>query len=227
MFGRIVLGVILWSASTCIGHSQQSSAQQNSVSTTASFDVSYPNFTYQITVPSLRQLNFKNLKVFWSPGDKLERGVELHNGTFERSHVDDFERVELDSVDFLDSPDKKSTSAVISLDWIDCGGSCTHVGIAQVFEIRRGRPTVTQRIEYDRSALGTGQSFNEMTRILHIIGRTDDHSPNCCPENLDVMRFDWDGGKFVFKAARTVPSLESQMKAIDRWEESEHPPQRH
>ena len=167
-------------------------------------DISYPNYRYSTKVSSLDNVDFKNLRVFWFSGTKPDSGARLRNGTFKHRGKGGYEEVNLDLVEFLDSQDGAVRHAVIDLDWHDCGGSCTVVGRVQVFALQSGHPTVVQEIEYDRHALGTGAHFDANTRTLTIIGRSDDHSPNCCPKTLDVVRFEWNGGELVFRGAETV-----------------------
>lgn len=89
------------------------------------------------------------------------------------------------------------------------------VGKVQVFTLRDQHPSIVQQIEYDRHAEGTGATFNSMTGHLDIVARTDEPSPNCCPKHLDILRFDWNGNRFVPKASKRIASIESEIEFID------------
>jgi hypothetical protein len=101
------------------------------------------------------------------------------------------------------------------LHWMDCGGSGTTVGKIQVFALRDGHPTIIQQIEYDRHAAGVSDSFEPWNGRLIIVGRSNDPSPNCCASRLDVMRFDWNGARFVLKVSKKIPSIESELESVD------------
>jgi hypothetical protein len=171
----------------------------------SSYDIFYPNYRYAARVSSIRDVDFKNLTVFWRPGDRTDRGAKLRNGAFKNKYKNGYEGVNLDLLKFLDQRGDRAQRAVVDLAWQDCGGSCTDVGLVQVFELRSGFPTVVQEIEYDRHAPGTGVSFDPKSKILTVTGRSSDPSPNCCPKSIDVMRFEWDGQHFLFAGSKSVP----------------------
>lgn len=186
-------------------------AQQASTPVLSYDDISYPKYRYAENVSSLHKVDFKNLKVFWFAGEEPDSGAKLRNGAYQRKSRDkSYQKVNLDLVEFLDRPESSGQYAVIDLESWDCGGSCTVVGRVQVFDLQAGHPTVAQEIEYDRHALGTGVQFDPRTQVLTIVGRSNDDTANCCPKNLDVMRFDWDGKKFVFRSAETEPVADSK-----------------
>jgi hypothetical protein len=203
--GPFVFGLFLmWMAGSSI-------AQQPSTPMLSYDDISYPKYRYAASVSSLHKVDFKNLKVFWFAGEEPDSSAKLRNGAYQRKSKDNgYEKVNLDLIEFLDPPDGGEQHAVIDLEWWDCGGSCTVVGRVQVFEVQAGHPTVVQEIEYDRHAPGTGVQFDPRTQVLTIVGRSTDHTPNCCPKNLDVMRFDWDGKKFAFRGAETKPVTDTR-----------------
>lgn len=175
-----------------------SSFTQDSTEAKGSYDETFPNYRYKIKVPSIRDVDFKNLKVSWH-----NSGVKLRDGSYKQKLKFGSEEVRLDLSAFLDSRDGGTINhAVIDLDWRDCGGTCTVMGRVQVFELRSGHPIVVQEIEYDRRAPGTGVRFDRESQTLTLTGRTDERTPDA--EHLDVMRFEWDGKNFVFKDAKTV-----------------------
>jgi hypothetical protein len=177
-----------------------SSFAQDSSEAKGSYDATFPNYRYGMKVSSIQDVDFKNLKVSWHGN-----GIKLRDGGYKQQLKFGNEEVHLDLSAFLDSPGGGTINhAVIDLDWHTCGGTCTVVGRIQILELRSGHPTVVQQIEYDRRAPGTGVRFDRESQILTLTGRTDDHSPDCCPESVDVMHFEWDGKNFVFKDAKTV-----------------------
>lgn len=178
-------------------------AQQ--VSARAAYDISYPNLQYNEVVSSLRDLDFRNMKVFWH-----DDGVRLQGAAFERKRNGTYEEVHLDLLEFPDQPAGANYYAVTDLKWADCGGSCTEVGLVQVFELQSNHPVLVQEIEYERHAAGTGAHWDQRTNTLTILGRSNDGSPNCCPQSLDVMTFRWDGKRFAFGGSTRVPAVETK-----------------
>ena len=197
----VVALFLIWTSGSSV-------AQQTSAPMLSYDDISYPNYRYATSVSSLHKVDFKNFKVFWFAGEEPDSGAKLRNGTYQRRSKDGYQKVNLNLVEFLDPPESREQHAVIDLEWWDCGGSCTVLGRVQVFELQAGHPTVTQEIEYDRHAPGTAVQFDPKTQTLTIIGRSNDHTPNCCPKNLDVMRFDWNGRNFAFRGAGTKPVMD-------------------
>ena len=163
------------------------------------YQVSYPEFQYGITVSSLRELDFRNLTVFWHRTDKPEPAVQLKDGSFARRYEPGGGGdVSLDLVKVLEG----GRYAVIDVMWRSCGGSCSENGLVQVFELVSGHPTVIEQIRYERHAPQTGASIDGSSRILTVSGRSSEPSPNCCPRSVDVMTFQWDGKQFVFTTSR-------------------------
>jgi hypothetical protein len=173
-------------------------------------DISYPNYRYQVRVSSLHSVDFQNFKVFWFDGEKPDRGARLRNGAFLRRFDGGLERVKLHKVNFIGPPQSREQRVVMDLSWSDCGGSCTVVGLVQVFELRAGHPTVVQEIEYDAGAEKAGVQFDPRSQVLTVKARRDDETPNCCPKTLDVMRFEWNGKEFVFRSAESEPVTNSK-----------------
>jgi len=167
------------------------------------YEILFPNYQYDISASSIRNIDFKNLTVFWYRIDELRPSAELSGGSFQRRHEGGSDDITLDLVKFLDDPGD-GRHAVIDLLWRSCGGSCSDNGLVQVFELRSGRPTVVEQIRYGRHAPETDASLDLKSKILTITGRSSEPSPNCCAKSLDVMNFEWDGQKFVFKGSNRV-----------------------
>jgi len=169
-----------------------------------SYEILVPNYQYDISASSIKDVNFKNLTVFWYRTDQLRPSAQLSAGSFQERYEGGSENVTLDFVKLLDDPSTPTPHAVIDLLWKSCGGSCSNNGLVQVFELRSGHPVVVQQIRYGRHAPGTGASLDLESRILTVTGRSSEPSPNCCPKSLDVMEFAWDGRKFVFKNMKSL-----------------------
>jgi hypothetical protein len=166
---------------------------------------SFPHFRYGGEVSSLREISFRNLKAHWFSGKRSDEGLDMRNGKAEQDwKTGGHERVTLDFVEFLNSVEGDARYALIGMEWHDCGGSCTVVGLIQVFELQSGHPTVVQQIEYDREAPGTGAKLDAGKKYLTVIGRSNDHTLHCCPSTVDIMRFEWDENKLTFKNSKTV-----------------------
>jgi len=176
---------------------------QPSGTTPPSYEISYPNYQYEITVPSLQDADFRNLTACWHRSD-LRRSVQLRNGTFQQNYDGGSDYVAVDLIRLFKPPGATEDRAVIDILWRSCGGSCSDNGLLQVFELRSGHPTVVEQIRYGRHAPNTGAILNTDSRILTITGRSSEPSPNCCPRSLDVMDFEWDGKEFHFKSSKRV-----------------------
>lgn len=169
------------------------------------YEISFPNYRYEATVSSLLEVDFKNLTLFWFGKHGPRRSAKLTNGSYERN--DEYhggEYITLDLLHFLDAEQKEASFAVIDIDWRNCGGSCSESGLAQVFAVQFGHPTVVEQIRYERHAPNTGANIGAVSKVLTLTGRSSEPSANCCPKSLDVMRFKWYGSGFEFAENKRV-----------------------
>lgn len=169
------------------------------------YEISFPNYRYEATVFSLQEVNFSNLTVFWFGKNGPRREVKLTNGRYEKD--DEYhggEYITLDLMKLLDAKQKEAEYAVIDIDWRTCGGSCSESGLAQVFAVQSGHPTVVEQIRYERHAPNTGASMNAASNTLILTGRSSEPSANCCPKSLDVMSFKWHATEFTFAERKRV-----------------------
>jgi hypothetical protein len=180
-------------------------AAQNPEEAKPNYEISHPSYQYGVTVPSMGDVDFKNLTVFWYGRDEPMPSARLLNTTFQQKYESGGgEEITLDLLKFLSLQGEIDRRAVIDLLWRSCGGSCSENGLVQVYELRSGHPTVVEQIRYERHAPGTGIKLEAGSRVLTVTGRSSEPSPNCCPKSLDVMTFGWDGKEFIFKGNKRV-----------------------
>ena len=180
-------------------------AAQSPTDASPNYQLSYPIYQYGFKATSIADVDFRNLTVFWHGEDKSERRARLRDGTFEQKYADGGgEKVIIDLVQSFTPPGEAQPRAVIDILWTSCGGSCSSHGLAQVFELRSGHPTVIEQIIYERHAPDTGAKFEMQSGLLILTGRSAEPSPNCCPKSLDVMAFEWGRKEFVFKNSKRV-----------------------
>jgi len=169
------------------------------------YEILFPNYQYQATVSSLQEVDFKNLTVFWFRKEGSPRSLKLTNGGYEKDdQYHGGEYITLDLMKFLAGNEQDARQAVIDIDWRSCGGSCSEFGLAQVFDLRSGHPTVIEQIRYERHAPNTGASMDLPSKVLTLTGRNAEPSANCCPRSLDVMSFKWSGKEFAFAERKRV-----------------------
>ena len=171
-------------------------------------DVCFPNRILRFNTENVCAVDFANTRVY---GENKGWTAELRNGKYERKSSVFYEWAKLDHVYCF----HHGRSALLVTVWMDCGGSCTNVGVAQLVAIRNGHPVITQQFAFNSDAQGTGVSFDEKSLKLVIIGRSDDHTPHCCPKSLDVVEYHLKGEVFVQeKLTRRSPN--STARASDR-----------
>jgi hypothetical protein len=168
------------------------------------YQISQPNYQYATTVSSLHDLdfnNFKKLTVFRPKDNKPDESVDLVNGKFSRKYPEGGGK-EVDLVQLRIT--NGGRRAVIDVLWRNCGASCADAGLVQVFELQADHPTVVEQITYDPDGPNTGIKLDAQSRVLTVTGRSAESAPHCCAKSLDVMNFEWDGGKFIFKDSERV-----------------------
>jgi hypothetical protein len=167
-------------------------------------DVSTPNRVLSLKAESACSVDFRNARVF---GENADYTAQLRNGKYEHKFNSGYESVSLDGV-FCIKPSsaEEGQYAVVITNWLDCGGSCSSIGVVQLLEIRRSHPVITQQFAFDSHAVGTGATFDEKSRTLRITGRSDDGSPNCCAKSFDAVTYQWQGDRFVQRDFMQVPA---------------------
>jgi hypothetical protein len=155
--------------------------------------------SYKGLYPSIQSVPFRDMALsvdgHWYP---------LKNGVFEFRAAGDYRRVELSKIQVIDGKTPSSTCTALSLRETTCGGSCANTGFVHVYAVEHGALTLKQELRYITDADGTGAWFDHDGQDLLIIARTDDGSPNCCPEHLDEARYHWDGSRYRLTGWKTV-----------------------
>jgi hypothetical protein len=166
---------------------QSANAQSGAV------QVSTDSVEYPVQADSLKTLHFKELKYLLG-----KKWIQLQNGTYSDKYTIGSTDVSLEDFWLFDLRDGAPRHALVSIYSINCGGSCSPEGYALLFTIRSGKLVQTQEFYYDSQAPGTGVSFDATSNKLTITGRSDDSTPNCCPQNLDVVTYEWKESRFKF-----------------------------
>ena len=163
--------------------------------------VSKPNRVLELTTSSVCGVDFRNTSIF----DEGRGSVPLSNGRY-KGEAGGLEEVNLNEIVCLERASAFEEHAMIIAEWTSCGGSCNSSGIVQVFELQGGHPVVTQQIDFDSHAKGTGAKFDKDSLTLTITGRSDDESPHCCPKSLDLVTYRWEGQQFEQRSYKRVPA---------------------
>jgi hypothetical protein len=200
MILRSAVALILMSAAIALRISAQERAAVPAI------DASEPNLSLEVAGDDPCQVDFRNIRMF---GENEEWTARFKNGKFKKEFRTGYYEASIEGVHCFRDPDKTKRRAVVITHWIDCGGSCTKIGVVQVFAVRLGHPTINQQFSFDSHAVRTGAKFSEKTGILTIVGRSNDGSANCCPEFFDVVTYQWQGNKFVQQSYRRVPASTS------------------
>jgi len=167
--------------------------------------VSFPNYHLPGTADDACSVDYGNMKLF---GEDRQWKAHLRNGKYEQKFNFGYQAAELKRVYCIDEGSDKY--AVIFVDWTDCGGSCLNTGVVQLIKVRAASLVVIQQFTFDSHAVGTGATFDKKSRVLSIIGRSDDGSPNCCAQNFDVVEFRWQGQKFIRQRFKRIPAPQEQ-----------------
>ena len=170
--------------------------------------VSKPNRVLEQFTESICRIDFRNSRIFLGKtysGDDWT--VLLADGTYEKDEDPGTERVDLKNVFCFDGGIGGREYALVITEWRTCGADCQMGGVVQVMELRNSRPVITQQIEFDSKAQRTGATFDAHSLSLTVIGRSrhEEDEAECCPKNLDVVAYRWDGEQFVQSSYKRVP----------------------
>ncbi len=147
------------------------------------------------SVSALRDVDFKN-RAYELNG----REVQVKGGVYKHQDSEGFEDITVRDIWFLTEPSDGSQFALVFMDDDSGSGSSNDKGVIQVFTVTRGRLQLVQELLFDEKANGVGARFDANSRRLTIRSRSDDGSPRCCPEYLDLAEFAWNGQGFVFNS---------------------------
>lgn len=93
-------------------------------------------------------------------------------------------------------------------EWGWYAASSSQSGVVQVFELRDGKVSITQQIDFDMHHGGhaVGASFDPNSRTI-TVRSVPYESPDgrCCPTYINIVTFRWDGQLFVSVRARRAP----------------------
>jgi len=183
--------------------SPQPSEAANVQPTVPAVTVSKPNRVLEQTIKSVCQIDFRNSRMFLSN----DWNALLTNGSYEK-HADlQSEYVNLGKVFCFNGGAGGDQYVLVTTEWRGCGADCQMTGVVQVFELRDGHPTIAQQIEFDSKAQGTGVIFDAESLTLTLVGRSrhEEDEAECCPKNLDVVTYRWEGQEFVQTSYKRVP----------------------
>jgi len=156
-------------------------------------EVSEPNVTMTESAEHICGFDFKNSHV--SQGE--DKSAVLTNGRYEKREDLSSESVDLENRYCFHAVDGIERALIVTK-WTGCGAHCQQTGVAQVFELRNNHPFITQEIVFDLNAQGAAATFDEDSLKLTIAGRYyDPGDGQCCPKNLEVVGYRWQGHKFV------------------------------
>jgi len=181
------------------------SALGQSVPRNPAVDVSTPNRALNLKADDVCAIDFRNISMF---GENANWSAHLKNGKYKHQSGSEYQSARLDDIFCFKHADGAQRALVIT-NWVDCGGSCTSIGVVQLFELRASRPVITQQFVFNSHAEGTRATFDEKSLTLTITGRSDDGSPNCCAQNLDVVAYQWQGTEFKQATYERAPAPES------------------
>ncbi len=184
----------------------------------SSFGLVSPNYAYDGTYESIRDVDFKNfrLRIFNERGKPGWR-FTLQKGKFEGVIYQCYEKVELGAVHYLDS-EGETQRALILFDWFSACGSSGRSGYAQVFELAGGRLTVTQQIDFDMHVNTPGPFVSFDTKIKQLTTTSAHYMPgdaHCCVSAVDVVTYQWDGKRFVRQRIRMMLTEHGRRKASE------------
>lgn len=149
---------------------------------------------YPTSAHSISQVEYGELKV--EVGSKR---YQLHQGEYLKR----YKPTGLDQLRLVDHWLIKGTNgnpkyAVLHLEHLGVGGSSSITTYVQVLSLVGKALSVNQELRFIPLAMKGQQavSFDPVQGLLVVSARSDDDSPNCCPQSIDVASYQWDGSQF-------------------------------
>lgn len=153
---------------------------------TKSIVITNPNLTMPSTAHTIEEMDFGNMKY---PFGKSY--VQLENGFYHNSLGSGMvEDIELRNVWFLKETNGESGALI----YIGDSTGKQDAGKLFLLERRDDNPVITEEIDFDLNANGSGVSApSDIAGTFVILSRAEDGTAICCPKHLDVVTLQWDG----------------------------------
>jgi hypothetical protein len=188
-----IFALVIFCTVTCL--SASASLQQPAV------QVEYHNQRFSQTTDSIREVNFQDIAIelFGRPTRRgkgyFHREASSSRGIFEAT---------LQKTIYFRPGNNEPERALLIFSLFYAGGSSTDLGGIYIFALHDNHPVLIQELSYDRQAEGTGEIFNPRDLSLTIRARAQDGSAHCCPEHLDIERFQWNGWRFRLAGRKVI-----------------------
>lgn len=163
--------------------------------------------SYPGSYDSLKDVDFRNLTahIFYNQG-KSELIATLRKGSFERKLKFSYDSVTVDAVHELPRNSSGTERALVLFTWFASGGSSSTEGVAQVFELRDHRLTITQQLDWDEHFQTSEPyaSFESSSNTLTV--RAAHYLPgdsHCCVSAMDVVTLRLNKARFAKRSVLT------------------------
>jgi len=167
-------------------------------------EVSYPNYLLPGSFASFRNMNLEESDaVILGEKGRIALKAHLHKGRYEVQRKDSSDWLRLNWVKFPKSESAEPENGVAYFDWVSTGASASDFGVVQVLQVNDGRIEIVQQIFFNtRGSRKAVAVLDPETNALTITGV---HGWECCKDQLDVVRFRFEGGRFKRISYRTIP----------------------
>jgi len=156
-------------------------------------EVLYPDYSYSKPLTSIRELDLRESDVLiFAPGGKTWVKARLHGGLYDVRHKLSSDWVRFNWLRLSAHGAADPEVGVAYFDWVSTGASASDYGVVQVLRIRDGHLNVGQQMVFNtRGSSKAGASFSAKTNVLTVRGV---HGwEHCCPTDLDVVQFRFEG----------------------------------
>lgn len=172
----------------------------------ASVYVIEPSYQYSVAVPSIRAVDFKNLRLVHFYEGKLDRSFQLKDGKYHDEGSLGGNDLSLGDISYFSPGEGEPEAALVGVDWVSWGGSSSSDGLLQLFEVQSGHLQLIQQFDWDSTDVSiAGFKFDKDAGVLTVTARADDASFHHQPEHVDVVTFKWNGAAFQQVSVRRIP----------------------
>jgi hypothetical protein len=172
---------------------------------TPTIEIFSPHHLYPTSLTSIRNLDLRNADVivFNANGGPWLK-AHLRGGKYEIHYRVGSDRLRLNWLKVLNGDSGETETAVAEFDWVATGASASDYAVVQVFQMHDGHLNVVQQILFStRGSDKAGASLSSKSNVLTIRGV---HGwEHCCPTQLDVVTFRFDGSAFKQVAYHMAP----------------------
>lgn len=179
------------------------------------YEISKPEFVYREHFDGLDKIDSKNVVIHWFQRKRHLVCGQLRGGYWESRDGAELNSLRLLKSYLLPSSEPGSEFLLVLFEYFGVSGSSDSSGVAQIWNLKGGRLSIKQQIDYNTHFHGGGGNQKYRRDDSGLLVRASHYLPgdaHCCISAYDELTFRWTGDEYVLARIETkrVPASSDQ-----------------